>query len=206
MEAHLLQTIQTSLLEKRDNLINWLKHTPESTKSLQLGSEKELAVQNQIDQIDRALGKVEDKTMGRCEICHEDIEAPVLEMDYTARICLEHFSDQERQQLESELEFIQVIQRALLPQQVPDIPGLDLAVFSRPAQIVSGDYFDFFQYKDGSHGWVVADAMGHGISASLITSGLQSALRILVPENKSRLEYYAISTGHFSTISGLRPS
>jgi sigma-B regulation protein RsbU (phosphoserine phosphatase) len=97
-------------------------------------------------------------------------------------------SEKERRQLESELEFIQVVQRALLPQQIPAIPQLDLAVFSRPARIVSGDYFDFFQFNDDSHGLVVADAMGHGVSASLIMSSLQSALRMLVPENNSPVD------------------
>ena len=97
-------------------------------------------VQDQIALIDSALGKVEEKTLGTCEICHQDVDTPLLEMDYTSCICLSHFTDQERAQLESELESIQVIQRALLPEQISSIPGLDLAVFSQPAQIVFGDY------------------------------------------------------------------
>ena len=51
---------------------------------------------------------------------------------------------------------------------MPEIPDMSLAVFSRPAQIVSGDYFDFFQFEDGAPGLVIADAMGHGVSASMI--------------------------------------
>ena len=70
-------------------------------------------------------------------------------MDYTRCICLDHFSEQERRALETELEFTQQVQQALMPQSIPEIPGMSLAVFSRPAQIVSGDYFDFFQFKDG---------------------------------------------------------
>ena len=188
MENSILQTIQTGLLEKRRNLMNWLRQTPEATRSIQLGPEKEGAMLAQIDTIDSALAKVEDKSIGQCEICCEDVEESLLKMDYTSCVCLSHFSDREKMQLESELELVQVIQKAFLPQQIPEIPGLDLAIFSRPAQIVSGDYFDFFKFHNGTHGFVVADAMGHGVSASLIMSALQSSLRTIIPESDSSIE------------------
>ena len=76
-------------------------------------------------------------------------------MDFTATVCLGHYSEDELRQLESELELSQVVQRALLPQQVPPLPGYDIAAFSRPAQIVTGDYFDFLQFEDGTYGFVV---------------------------------------------------
>ena len=185
MEKDVFEKIQSGLIEKKHNLDEWLKETPEEKKRVQLGPENEQAVQAQLETIETALVKAEDKSLGKCEVCDCCVESNLLEMDYTACVCLDHFSDQERRKLESELEFIQVIQRALMPQEIPAIPGLDLAVFSRPAQIVSGDYFDFFHYQDGAHGLVVADAMGHGVSASLIMSSLQTALRTLVPENDS---------------------
>ncbi len=188
MENQALNSIQAGLLEKRRNLVDWLTQTPEPTRMIQLGPEKEQSMQAQVKTIDKALAKVEDKSIGKCEVCHEEMEPALLEMDYTSCICLDHFSDEERQKLELELEFVQVIQKALLPQQIPTIPGLDLAIFSRPAQIVSGDYFDFFSFQDGAPGFVIADAMGHGVSASLIMSGLQSALRTLIPESDSSVE------------------
>ena len=77
--------------------------------------------------------------------------------------------------LESELELAQKVQQALMPQQVPEIPGVELAAFSRPAQIVSGDYFDFVRFKDGAHGIVLADVSGHGVSAGMLMSSLQTA-------------------------------
>jgi len=108
-----------------------------------------------------------------------------LEMDYTARVCLDHLSDPDRRELEAELEFTQMMQQALLPQQPAVIPGMELAAFSRPAQIVGGDYFDFFHYRDGAHGLAIADAMGHGVSASLLIHSFQAALRMLAPESTS---------------------
>lgn len=191
MDIPVLQRIQTGLLEKRRTLLDWLRSTPAPKKEIQLGSASEGAVQAQVTTIETALGKLDNHTLGVCEICHGEIEPSLLEMDYTASICLRDLSDQERLRLESELEFIQVIQKALLPQQVPAIPGLDLAVFSRPAQIVSGDYFDFIEFQNGSHGLAIADAMGHGMPASLLMSTLQSALRTLAPEHDSPAEMLA---------------
>jgi sigma-B regulation protein RsbU (phosphoserine phosphatase) len=83
------------------------------------------------------------------------------------------------------LEFSSEVQRAMLPQQAPSVSGLEIGAFSRPAQIIGGDYFDFIDFKNGGHGLVVADVMGHGVSASLIMSGLQAALRTLIPEADS---------------------
>ncbi|HTP07939.1 MAG TPA: PP2C family protein-serine/threonine phosphatase, partial [Anaerolineae bacterium] len=108
-----------------------------------------------------------------------------LEMDYTACVCLEHLATEERRRLESDLELSQKVQQALLPQQVPDIPGMQLAAFSQPAHIVGGDYFDFFHFRDNTHGLVIADVVDKGMAASLLMASLQASLRILVAESDS---------------------
>jgi sigma-B regulation protein RsbU (phosphoserine phosphatase) len=112
----------------------------------------------------------------------------LLQMNYTSAVCLGHFSDEELRQLQSELELSQVIQRGLLPQQVPSIEGMNLAAFNRPAQILGGDYFDFVDFKDGKHGLVMADVSGHGVSAGMFMSSLQTAFHSLVPEADSPLD------------------
>lgn len=55
-------------------------------------------------------------------------------MDYTACICLAHLSELEVRQLEQELELAVLTQRALLPQTPPELPGFELAAFTKPAQ------------------------------------------------------------------------
>ncbi len=188
MEIAFFQRIHKNLLQKRQNLSQWLQTTPPAKRQTLLGEEKEAALQAHLDVLDEALKRAQEQTLGLCQICQDYIESKLLEMDYTASVCLDHLSEPERRQLEAELEFLQIVQRALLPQEVPSVPGMDLAVFSRPAQIVSGDYFDFFRFSDGAHGLAIADAMGHGVSASLLMTSLQSALRTLVPEHVSPLE------------------
>ena len=112
----------------------------------------------------------------------------LLQMNYSSAVCLGHFSEEELRQLQSELELSQVIQRGLLPQHVPSIEGMNLAAFNRPAQIVGGDYFDFVDFKDGKHGLVMADVSGHGVSAGMFMSSLQTAFHTLVPELDSPLD------------------
>jgi len=185
MELNILHRIQHSLLEKRRNVTEWLETSPEPVIECCLPGEAEQLVKEHLQVIDETLAKVENETLGVCEVCKGQVDDSILGIDYTAAICLDHFSDQERRNLETELEFSVVVQRALLPQGAPSIPGLDVAAFSRPAQIIGGDYFDFFQFRNGTHGLVIADVMGHGISASLLMSSLQTALHTLIPDNDS---------------------
>src|SRR5262249_34364665 len=109
-------------------------------------------------------------------------------VDYTASVCIDHYTDDQRRKLENELQLSQKVQKALLPQQVPDLPGLELAAYSQPARIVGGDYFDFFKFKNGSPGFVIAAVMGKGVAASLLMASLQASLRILVTEEDSPAE------------------
>jgi len=175
MKTKLYNDFQISLQQTRDNLI-------------QLSSESEICVEGHLHVIDESLEKIKGGTFGICEVCHEAVDSELLQMDYTSAVCLGHFSDEELRQLESELELSQVIQRGLLPQQVPSIEGMNIAAFSRPAQIVGGDYFDFVDFKDGKHGLVMADVSGHGVSAGMFMSSLQTAFHTLVPEANSPLD------------------
>jgi sigma-B regulation protein RsbU (phosphoserine phosphatase) len=186
MKTKICDEIHTDLQQTRDNLTQWAETTPEEKRHIQLGSQSETCVEEHLHVIDASLEKIEEGTFGIVRQVAANSE--LLQMDYTSVICLGHFSDEELRQLESELELSQVIQRGLLPQQVPSIEGVNIAAFSRPAQIVGGDYFDFVDFKDGKHGLVMADVSGHGVSAGMFMSSLQTAFHTLVPESESPLE------------------
>jgi sigma-B regulation protein RsbU (phosphoserine phosphatase) len=185
MDAKVLKQIRESLLEKRDNLTEWLRTTPPRKTQARLGPADEQALHTHLHVLDTALEKAASGTLGVCTVCHGIIEPDLLEMDYTACVCLEHLSAEEIRDLESELELAQSVQRSLLPQQVPDTPALEIAAFSRPAQIVTGDYFDFLRFQDGAQGLAIADVAGHGVSASLYMASMQILLRTLVPASHS---------------------
>jgi sigma-B regulation protein RsbU (phosphoserine phosphatase) len=185
MNVSVFDRVRSSLLQQRQNLTTWLYHTPPQKKQLRLGPADESAVEAHLDVLDLALEKSADHTLGLCAVCHDYIEPGRLEMDYTACVCLEHLAAEERRRLEADLELSQKVQQALLPQQVPAIPGLELAAFSQPARIVGGDYFDFLRFRDQAYGLVIADVVDKGMAASLLMASLQASLRILVAESDS---------------------
>jgi len=188
MKNKIIDEIQTSLEETRINLTNWVETTPEEERHACLGCGDDNCLEEHLHVIDESLEKIREGTLGICKVCQEAVESQLLQMDYTAAVCLGHFSDEELRQLENELELSQVIQRGLLPQTLPFIEGLNIAAFSRPAQIVGGDYFDFMKFKDGTNGLVLADVSGHGVSAGMFMSSLQTAFHTLVPDTDSPLE------------------
>jgi sigma-B regulation protein RsbU (phosphoserine phosphatase) len=188
MQTSVINLIREGLLEKKENLERWQVATPEPEKQIELGFADESAVQTELEVIDSSLQKMENGEYGSCEICHEAVDFELLQMDYSATVCLGHYTESELRQLESELELSQVVQRALLPQHVPSILGYDIAAFSRPAQIVTGDYFDFLPFEDGTHGFVVGDVSGHGVSAGMLMTSLQTVFHTLAPETDSPVD------------------
>ena len=204
MVTELYERIQEGLEEKQKEITEFLETAPEPEKDLCLGSD-EGCIENHLHVIETSLEKIDDHTLGICVVCHGYVDAQLLEMDYTAAVCLDHYSDEERRRLESELELSQVVQRALLPQRIPDIRGVELAAFSRPSEIIGGDYFDFFQFRDGTHGLVIADVSGHGVAAAMLMSSLQTAIRTMAPDTDSpaeileRINRFYIHNIHFTT-------
>src|SRR5215207_7560892 len=188
MQTRVINHIREGLLEKRKNLEHWQETTPEAKKHMELGLADESTLQPHLEVIDSSLEKIEEGVFGICEICHESVDNELLQMDYTVTVCLGHYTESELRQLEGELELSQIVQRALLPQQVPSISGYDIAAFTRPAQIVTGDYFDFLQFEDGTHGFVVADVSGHGVSAGMLMSSLQTVFHTMTPETDSPVD------------------
>ncbi len=188
MEDNVLQRIKENLLQRKQELVAWLKAAPQAEREYRAGPGGQQAVQAHMLSIDAALQQAEDKTLGRCTVCQDFVDASRLEMDYTASICIVHLSDKDRTLLENELELSQKVQRALLPHKTPSVRGLDFAAFSQPAHIVGGDYFDFLRLKDGSAAILIADVMGKGMPASMLMASLQASLRIIVPESNEPAE------------------
>src|SRR5262245_9414212 len=83
------------------------------------------------------------------------------------RLIIRHDELTDRQQrLEQDLEMAARVQRSLLPDCFPEIPGLRIDSFYRPCQAIGGDYFDYIR-RDGQTWILVSDISGHGIQAAL---------------------------------------
>jgi phosphoserine phosphatase RsbU/P len=84
--------------------------------------------------------------------------------------------------MKRDLEIAREIQTWLLPEKAPDIPGLDVAFFNRPANTVAGDYYDVFGREAGSGGAgkfviTVADVAGKSMPAALLMATFQASLK-----------------------------
>jgi sigma-B regulation protein RsbU (phosphoserine phosphatase) len=103
-----------------------------------------------------------------------------------------HRESLEKQRMEKELALARGIQRSLLPDSPPVVPGFELAVANEPCFECGGDYYDFLHLGPQSLLLVVADVEGKGVSSALVMSNLQATLRALVMHLHS-LEVLALS-------------
>ena len=71
------------------------------------------------------------------------------------------------------------LQRSLIPDRLPSIPGLELAGRYLPAGAggVGGDWYDVFLLPTGRVGVVMGDVLGRGLRAAVVMGRLRSALR-----------------------------
>jgi sigma-B regulation protein RsbU (phosphoserine phosphatase) len=70
------------------------------------------------------------------------------------------------------------IQQRFLPQSPPKLPGYRLADSYAAARVIGGDYFDYFPYRDGRHGLVIADVSGKAVSGALYMARLSIQVRM----------------------------
>ena len=81
----------------------------------------------------------------------------------------------EMQQLRAELDEARNMQTALLPTEVPEVEGLDVAGMSLPATQVGGDFYDYLNAGEKHLAIAVADAAGKGLRGALnavLTNGM----------------------------------
>lgn len=84
----------------------------------------------------------------------------------------------DRVTMKRDLEIARDIQRWLVPSQPPKIDGAEIAFATRPANTVSGDYYDAFP-RQGTVLLVVADVAGKSVPAALLMATIQASLRTL---------------------------
>lgn len=87
----------------------------------------------------------------------------------------------QRDEYERDLILAAQVQRQVLPKP-PVCASLELAAAMQTAQLLGGDYYDFFQISDNVVDVVIADVSGHGAAASLLMPSLAVALRLRARE------------------------
>ncbi|MFZ1941564.1 MAG: PP2C family protein-serine/threonine phosphatase [Terracidiphilus sp.] len=98
-----------------------------------------------------------------------------------AAVALENARNHKRNvqfaRLQQDLDAARNIQRSLLPQQLPEIPGYSVAFRSDTCYEVGGDYLDIVEQPDGSLLMAVADVAGKGLASAIMSTSFRSAFR-----------------------------
>lgn len=72
------------------------------------------------------------------------------------------------------------LQSSLLPTEIPDIPGVEVAVRYRPSggrELVGGDFYDVFEAGEGTWGVALGDVCGKGPEAAALTGLVRHTIR-----------------------------
>jgi sigma-B regulation protein RsbU (phosphoserine phosphatase) len=74
----------------------------------------------------------------------------------------------QRDELEHELQVVSQLQRNLLPEHLPQVEGVKLAVHYETSLYAGGDYYDVVELPNGRLAILVADAEGHSAPATVM--------------------------------------
>jgi serine phosphatase RsbU (regulator of sigma subunit) len=141
---------------------------------------------------------------------NSDLEAQIVEVKRLSDVAVEQERINAEQQMQhtlleadnarktAELDEARKLQLSMLPQKMPNIAGLDIAMFMQTATEVGGDYYDYSLHKDGTLTIAIGDATGHGVKAGTMVAATKSLFSMIAADS--------FNTDSASPIGILRPS
>jgi len=118
-----------------------------------------------------------------------DRELTIYETDFLEGLALQaavalenarnHKRNVEYARVQQDLDSARAIQRSLLPQHLPDIPGYTVGFRSATCYEVGGDYLDILELPDRSVVMAVADVAGKGLASAMMSTSFRSAFRAM---------------------------
>jgi len=116
---------------------------------------------NELGQLARAFNRMaEDLSLHQQKIVDQEVRQRLMSVEYDRKSV--------------ELEDARRFQLSLLPKEVPRHPHYDIAVYTRTATEVGGDYYDFHSADDGTLSITIGDATGHGAKAGTMVTVIKT--------------------------------
>ncbi|MBR9910125.1 MAG: SpoIIE family protein phosphatase [Gammaproteobacteria bacterium] len=138
-----------------------------------------VAVRNALDQIE--LVQERKRLYQQIEHSNQLLAEKVEQLEQVCRMLKEQAAV-----IQSDLDRAEVIQRALLPQEPPEIDGWCLETLYRSGSSVGGDLYDVILLDQDHIGLVIADAAGHGVAAAMLS--VLFKLRLHVTDKAGNLQ------------------
>ncbi len=109
--------------------------------------------------------------------------------------------------INTSLAIAEKIQKQLLPRNIPQIPGLDVYVKSRPSDEIGGDFYQVLSLPNATL-LAIGDVAGHGLASGMISIMLDTLLHAFGPDLRpkdmltemNRILYRRIDPSLFSTL------
>ncbi len=135
---------------------------------------------------------IEDRRCSGTVLCarlhgmlHRQREVNMLRREIAVAIRSHDGLEDEVARMHNDLQLAAQAQRGFLPGDVPSLHGITVASMWRPARYVSGDIYDVVQLDDDRLGLFLADAVGHGMAAALMTMVICQSLVTKVRQGSS---------------------
>lgn len=163
----------TAALERRPIRVDQVAFDPRYVEcECDSGVQSELVVPLIVK--DRMLGVLDLESL-RPGAFTGDHEQMVVTLASSVAVALENarLYDQLRraeQRKTEDLDRAREVQELLLPKEMPQVPGLEIAVLYLPAQELGGDFYDFLPYGNGRTAIAVGDVAGKGSAAALLAA------------------------------------
>ncbi len=165
-------------------------------------------LQHLLREVDSALDRITDGSFGMCETCQGEIEPERLVSNPLMRYCLDDLTEAGRKELQRDLDLASHIQTTMLPERAARFGPWETYYHFEPLGPVSGDYCDLISV-DGALYFLLGDASGKGVAASMLMSQLHALFRTLTSLRLRPAELLARAnhvltetnlTGRFATV------
>jgi len=84
----------------------------------------------------------------------------------------------EKERLDRELQVAAEIQKSILPQKLPQVPGFDFGACMIPARMVGGDLYDVFPLDNERMGVLIGDVADKGIPAAIFMARTHALIMV----------------------------
>jgi sigma-B regulation protein RsbU (phosphoserine phosphatase) len=130
---------------------------------------------------DKAVGVIQLDSQDRSKKFNQEDLKLLLGVAIQASVALEnarlHEEAVQRERIQRDLELGESVQRAFLPQRLPEVVGYQFFAQYKSALTIGGDYYDFIPLPGGKLAVLLGDVAGKGVPAALLMAKLSAEAR-----------------------------